>query len=264
MKYSKLLLIIFSIASLGSSAQTPVEENQTAQKIGLQYSFIHFDKRFNDPWHLATASYSRNLKSAYLGLNLNYANRFQQNASEVELETYPKFKKGLYAYVGGAMKLNSNQLFPDYRLGISIYKSLPNKFELETGLRHLQFNDITNVWVLGFGKYVGNSYLNLRSYWTNNESRLNESFIFTAKFYLSDDRHDYWSFNAGTGIAFDDRTQINNTIYQLNSFRAGLDYSKNINPKTIVKAGFQWINEEYLNDTFGNQFGFNAGIQLKL
>ncbi|MEY3679353.1 MAG: YaiO family outer rane beta-barrel protein, partial [Bacteroidota bacterium] len=229
-----------------------------------QYSFIHFDKRFAQPWHLASMSYSKSLKPAYIGFNLNYANRFQKNATELELETYPKFKKGLYAYVGGAAKLNSNSLFPNYRLGFSLYQSLPQKFELETGLRHLAFDHITNVWVLGLGKYLGNSYLNLRSYWTKNESRWNESFILTAKFYLSDDRYDYWSLNAGTGVSFDDRTQINNVVYQLNSFRAGIDYSKNINPKTIVKAGFQWINEEYQNDTFGNQLGFNAGLQLKL
>lgn len=246
-----------------SYAQNPNQDTQQTQKIGLNYSFTHFDKRFTDPWHLASVSYSKQQKWGYTGLNLNYANRFNKNGSELELETYPKFKKGIYAYVGGAAKLSSNALFPNYRVGFSLYQSLGRKLELETGIRHLAFDQQTDVWVLGLGKYMGNAFINLRSYWSRKNGRWNESFILSSKFYLSDDRFDFFSINVGTGVAFDDPTQINNVVYQLNSFRAGADYSRNIGKKSIIKAGFQWINEEYQNDTYGNQLGANIGFSQK-
>lgn len=244
-------------------AQNPNQDGEQTQKIGINYAFTHFDKRFTDPWHLASVSYSKQQKWGYTGLNFNYANRFNQNGTELEFESYPKFRKGTYAYLGAATKLSSNALFPDYRIGFSLYQSLGKKFELETGIRHLAFDKQTDVWVLGMGKYLGNAFINLRSYWSRHNGKWNESFILSSKFYLSDDRFDYFSVNVGTGVAFDDPTQINNVVYQLNSLRAGLDYSRNIRKKSIVKAGLQWINEEYQNDMFGNQFSLNIGFYQK-
>lgn len=263
MKKILLFNVVFCTITAFSFAQDPNQDKQQTQKIGINYAFTHFDKRFSNPWHLASVSYSKQQKWGYTGLNFNYANRFNQNGSELELETYPKFKKGMYAYVGGGAKLSSNGLFPDYRIGFSLYQSLGKKFELETGIRHLAFDQQTDVWVLGLGKYLGNAFINLRSYWNRQNGRWNESFVLSSRFYLSDDKFDFFSLNLGTGVAFDDPTQINNVVYQLNSFRAGVDYSRNITKKSIVKAGFQWINEEYQNDTYGNQLGVNIGFYQK-
>jgi YaiO family outer membrane protein len=264
MKHFICLSFILGILSVGLYAQNRPEDAQNVRKIGLNYSFINFDKRFPDPWHLASFSYSQQKKWGYAGLNFNYANRFQKNGSELELETYPRIVKGTYAYAALATKLSSNSLFPNYRIGFSLYQSLPNKFELETGIRHLAFSNITNIGVLGIGKYVGNYYLNLRSYWNRRDGNWSESFNLSVRRYLSDDRHDYWSVNVGTGVSADDQTQLNNTVFQLNTYRVGTDYSKNINSRTIVKAGIQLMSEEYDPNTFGTQIGLNFGIYHKL
>ncbi len=240
-----------------------IKNDLMVHKMGLSYNFVHFDKRFADDWHLASVYYGKQNKWGSFNLSYNYANRFAKNASELELETYPHISKGLYAYVGGGATLTAFGLFPKYRVGFSLYKSLPNSFEAEAGLRYLRFDGGTTLYVLGFGKYIHKSFVNLRSYLNPGDGRWSKSFNLSWKIFFTEDRYDYLAFNAGTGISPDDRSQINNVINQLKTVRAGIDYSRNLNKKTSIGLGLSWLNEEYATDKFGNQIGASFSIQKR-
>lgn len=240
-----------------------IKNDLMVHKMGLSYNFVHFDKRFADDWHLASVHYGKQNKWGSYNISYNYANRFAKNASELELETYPHVSKGLYAYVGGGATLSTFGLFPKYRLGFSLYKSLPNSFEAEAGMRYLRFDGGTTLYVLGFGKYIHKSFVNLRSYLNPGDGRWSKSFNLSWKIFFTEDRYDYLAFNAGTGISPDDRSQINNVINQLKTVRAGIDYSRNISKKTSIGLGLSWLNEEYATDKIGNQIGASFSFQKR-
>ena len=230
-------------------------------KIGMGYSYIYFDKRFTDPWHIASLYYGNNSKAFSYTLGINYANRFNSNGTEIEGESYPRIMKGLYAYVGAATGLSGKGLYPKYRIGISLYKTLPKSFEAELGIRHLQFTSTTNVFVLGMGKYLGNNFYNIRSYLTPSDRKLSASVNLIVKFILNDNRDDFFGFNLGSGASPDDRSRLLDVPNLLNSFKGGLDFSHTLKKRTIVTVSGTYINEEYFTGTFGNQY--NAGFSLQ-
>jgi hypothetical protein len=78
---------------------------------------------------------------------------------------------------------------------------------------------------------------------------------------LSDNRFEYLGFSVGTGVSPDDKAQVNNLTNQLQTFKVGAEYSRNVRQKTTLSVSINWINEEYLASTFGNQFGANFSIQ---
>ncbi|MFM6954134.1 MAG: YaiO family outer membrane beta-barrel protein [Sphingobacteriaceae bacterium] len=243
--------------------QTTLKNELSVYKIGLSYTFTYFDKRFSQPWHLAAFSLGKQSKWGSLNLGFNYAHRFGADASELEIESYPSIAKGWYAYVGGATSLSTYGLFAKYRIGFSLYKSLPHGFELEAGLRQLRFSDNTTVYVGGLGKYLGNSFVQVRSYLTPSSLGLSKSFSLSSRIYLSDNRFNYIGFNVGSGVSPDDQSQVNNLKTTLKAFKVGSEYSRIIRQKTTLSVSFAWINEEYQANTFGNQFGLNFGIQRR-
>lgn len=239
-----------------------IKQNNLYNNIGAGYSFAYFDKRFSDPWHLAYLSYGTKTKLASVNFIINYANRFKTNATEFEIESYPAITTGLYAYVGGGVQLSGN-LYPKYRLGLSLYKSLPLGFEVEGGIRHLQFGTSTDVFVAGLLKYVGNSYIGLRSYLTPSEGKLSKSAILTLRSFLSDDRNDYIGGSIGTGISPDERSTGIFEPNSLQSIRASFDYSRNITRKIALGISLNWANEEYQSNVFGNQYTINGSISRR-
>jgi YaiO family outer membrane protein len=231
--------------------------------IGVGYSYVYFDKRFTDPWQIASIYYGNSSKKFAYTLGINYANRFKSNGTEIEGESYPRIMKGLYAYVGAAAGLSGKGLYPKYRIGVSLYKSLPKSFEAELGIRHLQFNSSTDVFVLGMGKYLGNNFYNIRSYLTPSDGTLSASVNLIVKFILNDNRNDYFGFNLGSGASPDDRSRLLDVPNLLNSYKAGLDYSHTIKKRSIITLSGTYINEEYRTDTRGNQYNASIGFQHK-
>ncbi|HXI00915.1 MAG TPA: YaiO family outer membrane beta-barrel protein [Sphingobacteriaceae bacterium] len=254
--------MFFAFLSLIINRTQVIKENNLYNNIGAGYSFVYFDKRFSDPWHLSYVTYGTKTRYGSVNFTLNYSNRFKSNATEFELESYPRIINGLYAYLGGGTQL-SGSLYPKYRIGLSLYKSLPNGFEIEGGIRHLQFGTTTNVFVAGLLKYVGNNYLNLKSYLTPSVGKLSKSFNLTLRSFLSDDRNDYIGGSIGTGLSPDERAIGIFEPNLLQSLRGSLDYSRNVTRQTTLAISLNYANEEYRADTFGNQYTINGSISRR-
>ncbi|NEU08128.1 YaiO family outer membrane beta-barrel protein [Flavihumibacter sp. R14] len=223
------------------------------------YTFSSFDKRFAQPWHMANFSYGRVTPFATLNFQVNYANRFNTNGVEFETNSYPAITNGLYAYVGAAF--SNSSIFSRHRFGVSLYKSLPLSFEAEGGVRYLKFNSATILYVVGMGRYFGNSFFGLRSYIGPGDGQFSKSFNLYSRFYLSDDRNDYFGISGGTGFSPDDRARNIDINRNLKSLKAGIEYSRNVTKRLIISGSASYLNEEYSTATFGNQFTISAGIQ---
>lgn len=248
----------YELAALAESIRIENLKN----RISAGYNLFYFDKRFDQPWNYANISYGFETKKiGSYTLSLNYANRFSSNGAELEMDTYPNIIDGLYAYIGAAASTSS--IFPKYRIGFSLYKSLPFSMEAEGGLRHLQFSSATNVFVAGLGKYIGNYFIGLRSFLTPSEDALSKSFNFSFRYMLSDDRNDFVNLTVGTGISPDDRARQILIYRSLKSVKVMGDYSRHISKTMLLSISGGWVNEEYASETFGNQFSAGLGLQKR-
>ena len=173
----------------------------TKNAIGASYEYVYFDKRFDDPWHISFIDYSRQTDAGLFTARVNYANRFGANALQGEIEGYPRISERFYGYVNLGFS-DASGVFPKFRGGINLYANLPAAFEVDAGLRYLVFEDDQLIYTLGAAKYLGNFWLNLRTYIIPEESKATGSLAFTLRYYLGG-RDDYFGMRIGTGLSPD-------------------------------------------------------------
>lgn len=232
-------------------------------RIGVSYEYVDFDKRFDNPWHFGAISYGYRSKFGRIIGRLNYANRFNSQGLQGELEAYPTLKKIGYQYIGIAV--SDSPIFPKFRAGYSLFASLPKSFEAEIGARYLRFTDNTFLFTAAIGKYVGNTFYNLRSFITPSETAWSYSFTGSARFFMSDDMDDFFSISAGTGISPDDKIReiFINSFANLKSYKAGLSFNKVIKKKDLFSIDLGWFREEYDTKTWGNQYNIGASYSRR-
>ena len=247
--------------SLGESIRNVSSKNE----LGLDYEYVYFDQRFDDPWHLVSVDYARNTKLGSIIGRVNYANRFNSNGTQVVIDAYPSISDTFYAYVSGGIA-SSGSIFPEYRVGASLYANLPAAFEGEAGFRMLSFDEQTWIYTASIGKYISNFWLNARTYLTPDNENVSQSYALTARYYIAG-ADDFLSLSVGTGISPDDDT--NNVLYnsgdnyKLKSNNISLGYRFSVKSTNVffINAGLE--DQEYARDTRGNQFSVNVGYFKK-
>jgi YaiO family outer membrane protein len=237
-----------------------ISDNTSKNKISINYDFIYFDKQFSDPWHLASVDYSRQTAIGSITGRINYANRFNTNGTQFEVDAYPHLSKTFYAYVSGAYSGNVG-VFPKYRTGFSLYANLPASFEGEAGFRYLYFSGPTWIYTASVGKYYKNYWFNLRTFLTPSNNSISQSFSLNVRYYYSG-ADDYLSLGVGTGISPDDpRNNVllnSSNIYKLRSNSASAGYRHAFKTLNVIFVNLSLVNQEYQVNTRGNQF--DAGI----
>ena len=82
-------------------------------------------------------------------------NRFGLEDRQVDVEFYPTFRAGTYAFVGigfGRDKI----LYPEHRVSVDLYQSIGRGFEVSGGYRRLGFAETTHIYLATLTKYSGN------------------------------------------------------------------------------------------------------------
>lgn len=230
-------------------------------KIGFSYDYVYFDKQFDDPWHLGSIDYSRQTGIGSLTARVNFANRFKTNGTQFELDFYPRISETFYAYVSGGYSGDVG-VFPEYRAGFSLYANLPSAFEAEAGFRMLSFSDQTWIYTGSVGKYYKNFWFNLRTFLTPSNNSISQSLAFSTRYYFGG-ANDYLSFGIGTGLSPDNpRNNLlynNGNTYKLKSNNISLGYRKSIKTTNIIFFKASLENQEYIQDTRGNQLELGIG-----
>jgi len=244
----------------GRALLNSIKDQVRKNKIDLSYDYTYFDKRFDQPWHLASIGYSRQTKLGTVIGRLNYGHKFGEDGLQGEIEAYPRISPTFYSYVNAGY--SGSSIFPKYRAGFSLYANLPAAFEAELGFRYLYFDDAVWVYTASVGKYYSNFWFNLRTYLTPGEGDLSRSFTFTTRYYTAG-ADDFITFGLGTGISPDD--QRNNINYSINtnltSYKFNLGYQRTVGKQNIIGAMATWYYEEFRQKTYGNQV--NIGIILQ-
>ncbi|RXP63567.1 YaiO family outer membrane beta-barrel protein [Lutibacter sp. HS1-25] len=173
--------------------------------IGFTYNIDLYSEVF-DPMQYYTLDYSRQTKYGSIIARVNFNRRFQNNGLQFEVDLYPRIMEGLYAYLN--FGFSDSYLFPKFRFGAELYKSLPRSFEVSLGLRTLKYSSTTNIYTGSVGWYTGNSYLSLRPYITPGDTGTSISGTLTYRLYRSD-ANNYFGVAGSMGYSPDDYEQFN-------------------------------------------------------
>jgi len=222
--------------------------------IGLRAAVDLYSEVF-DPMQLHTLKYSRQTKYGSLIAKVNFSRRFQENGMQFELDLYPKIANGLYAYLN--IGFANTFLFPDFRYGAELYKSLPKSFEISAGFRALKYTSTTTIYTGSIGWYTGNSYWAFRTYITPNDNGISKSGTLNYRKYRKD-ADNYFSVAFGMGYSPEiDRFNFGgneNVIINLQSqnLNSGYYFSSK-NNKNLWGSRFEIIHQEITFDP-GNYF----------
>lgn len=239
-----------------------IRDNSAKNKIGVSYELSHFDRQFDDPWHLLGLDYSRQTPLGAVIGKVNYGNRFKTSGVQFNLDAYPRLSKTFYAYLSGGY--SNFSIFPKYRGGFSLYANLPFSFEADAGFRYLNFGNNTWIYTGSVGKYYKNFWFNLRTYITPSNNNVSTSYALTSRYYFGG-VDDYLSLKLGTGLSPDESNNvlIGTSQYKLTSNNISLSLRKAVNAFNIVNVSFGLENQEYKLNTRGNQIDFGVGYTLR-
>ena len=230
-------------------------------KIRLVYTFDNFNSDFNrDPWHFLALSYGRKTKLGSVIARLNYANRFDSNGLQFEIDAYPKIGENNYAYVNYGY--SSDALFPGNRFGFECYHNFPNAWEGSLGMRYLDFSSSgVDIYTATLGKYVGNYWVSLRSYVTPDSDGTSVSGALSVRRYFADSEN-YLGLKLSYGVSPDDNrkpidTEQNLTL-KTRAVRA--EYNRLIKKLWIVSAGFNIGSEQLEPGNYSGYYSFDLGF----
>ena len=233
-----------------------LKEEVRINSVTLTYDYDSFDKTF-DPWHAVSIAYSRKTPVGSVIGRISYANRFLENGVQFEVDMYPRFAEGLYAYLNAGY--SKDNIFPDYRLGASLYYSLPLSFEIDAGIRYLNFgtSDV-KIYTGALGKYYSNFWFSFRSYITPSIIRASYSYSLLVRYYI-EGVDDYITFSGGWGISPDESAYNYGKL--LVSRRFSVEYQTKLSRIVIgyISAGIS--GDEFVPNNIRSDY--SAGIGIK-
>ncbi|QIA08650.1 YaiO family outer membrane beta-barrel protein [Draconibacterium halophilum] len=230
-------------------------------KIRLVYTYDHFNSDFNrDPWHFLALSYGRKTKLGSVIARLNYANRFDSNGLQLEMDAYPKISENNYAYVNYGF--SSYSLFPGNRFGFELYHNFPKAWEGSLGMRYLDFSSSgVDIYTATLGKYVGNYWISLRSYVTPDSDGTSVSGALSVRRYFAD-AENYLGLKLSYGVSPDDNRRPIDTEKNLTlkTRSARVEYNRLIKKLWIVSAGFNIGSEQLEPGNYSGYYSFDIGF----
>lgn len=210
--------------------------------LGVRASVDLYSKVF-DPMQYYSLSYGKQTKYGSIIGRVNLNRRFNENGTQVEVDMYPKITKGLYAYLN--VGYANSFIFPDFRFGAELYKSLPHGLELSAGFRSLQYSTTTNIYTASIGWYTGNSYWSLRPYFTPGDGGTSTSAALNYRKYRGN-ADNYISFLYSMGIS----PEVNQFLFDAN------------NNTTIVNLKTQRFNVGYFFTTNKDKNAWGAQFDV--
>lgn len=175
-----------------------LKEDFVLNQLSASYSIDHFSEIY-DPMHYYTVSYNRDTPFGSIIGKVNVNQKFQTAGTQFELDAYPSIADGLYAYVN--VGYSESSIFPGWRYGFQLYKSLPKSFEASVGIRSLKFGEnFTHILTGSLGKYAGNSFIFFTPYLIPSDEGWSKSGNLTFRNYGANEDI-FWAITAGAGFS---------------------------------------------------------------
>ncbi|NQT61617.1 MAG: YaiO family outer membrane beta-barrel protein [Candidatus Marinimicrobia bacterium] len=210
-----------------------------------------------DPWHWVSLEHKESFPFGPIIIKLNYANRFQITATQIEVESYPTLRKGTYLYTG--IGLSKSDLFPSFRMGLEVFQSLPKDFEASLGFRYLEVpNKQIPIYVGSLGKYWQSYWISLKTYISPSNSSLSKSWVFGVRKYLSKPSN-HFEVYAGSGVS-PDANLGGEEIDYLGSRSFGITFKIEVKPQYDLNVGMHLSNLETRADAFRGDTGLQVSF----
>lgn len=227
--------------SISKESESELRKKVLNNTIGVTSEINIYSDVF-DPMFYNAVKYARQTKYGSIIGRVNIDRRLGEYGTQYEVDLYPKIAKGTYAYLN--FGVSGSSLFPDYRYGAEIFKSLPRSFEISAGLRGLQYDTTTMIYTGSVTWYNGNNYWSFRPYFTPGDNGLSSSGTLTYRKYRSD-ADNYFGVNIGAGIS----PELNQNYFFENDDR-------------IVNLQSQKLNVAYYFSTHNKQNAWGAQLGI--
>jgi YaiO family outer membrane protein len=227
-----------------------IKENLATNHISVTYSADIYSEIY-DPMHYYAIQYGKQTSKGSLIARYNLNNKFQTYGSQFELDAYPSIASGMYAYLNVGYSRSS--IFPSWRFGAQLYRSLPQSFEISAGIRSLKFGDsYTNIYTGSLGKYLGSSFLFVVPYFIKSDEGWSKSSNFTYRKYRAT-ADQFFSVSGGLGFSPEiNRFGFDTTLEPIVNLKSQkIDISNNfklINNRNIIGAGLSLVRQESVFD----------------
>ncbi len=151
--------------------------------ISFYYSIDFFEKNTIAPQHLMYIDYAFKISDNTLIPRLNYANRFDTNDYQLELDYYHLFGNRNYLYANYGVSF-ANTLFPQHRAGLEYYVPFFKTFEASLGGRFLYSENGSTMIATGhLGKYVGNFWFSIRPFYVFHDTKNALTTVLSSRYY---------------------------------------------------------------------------------
>ncbi|GAB3203922.1 YaiO family outer membrane protein [Pontibacter aydingkolensis] len=227
--------------------------------IRTEYQYATFNTNIPD-WHLASLEYTRLIKPGSISGRVNYANRFEQQALQGELDFWPRLNDKTYLYLNAGF--SASKLFPDYRAGLEVYRKLPLNMEVSLGARTLVYSNET-IWLYTghIGKYWGKYWAGIRPFIQQQHRKVQATGIIQLRRYLIDeDQHLTLTLAKGSTPA----TQVGlQEINRLDASRVGIESRFRLGNSCYWGALLQYEHEELSKESSRNRYTTSFSLQYR-
>jgi YaiO family outer membrane protein len=226
----------------------------------LSYRYDHFVDTF-DPWKFTEFGLSRQTPYGSIIGRVQYAQRFGNTGTQFNLDLYPSITDGLYAYISGGYSESS--IYPRYRFGLMLYKSLPASFELGAGLRYLDFvRRQVDIYTASLSKYWGSYLISFNSYFVPLSDDNLSSFTGRVHRYLGDEDA-YMSLTGGFGSTSTE-IEFEQDIRTSESWSLGIEGQYPLSDKVFIGGNAAYKSDDYEHENFvRKRFSFKAFITYR-
>ena len=219
-----------------------VELNRTWEtSIGQSYEWLNDG---NAAWIETAVTLKYQAPVGSLLGRFSRADRFSLTSNQMELDFYPRIRRGTYAYINVGYSPDG-VLYPDYRLGTDLYQSLTHGWEGSAGYRRLGFSEAVNIYTFSLGKYYGNWLFSARTFLTPDLLGTSHSVSFAGRRYFGDGT-EYIGFRVGTGASPVEARNVYDVI-TLNALGAFGEFNRTIASRWTINVRGGYSYEDRLN-----------------
>ena len=252
MRFAVCVTAMLLIAMAGVAQETEREREQgPANTFGFDYDYENFDDDGAvelEDWHLASAELGHRFTGfgSVIG-RVNWGKRFGEDGLQYEVDAYPRLGKGTYAYLNAGF--SNDDIFPERRYGLQIYRSLGGGFEASIGARLMDFGDSeVTIYTGSIGKYSGNWYVTLQPYFADSDSREDMSqsaTVMARRYFRSAD--DHMTFRGTFGQVPETDILLQQSV-ELDSWSVRLERQRPLTKTFFIRGYVGYRDQELLFD----------------
>lgn len=226
-------------------------------EIGVGYLNSTFSNPGAPPWHFLSAQYKREFDRIAVIGRINYGHLFGQNATQAEIDLYPKVGMKSYFYFNGGVS-DGKSVFPLFRLGAEFYKE-SNQWSGSLGARYLHFDQAKVTMFTGhMGRNFGEYFIAYRPFAVTLSNDWFLSHIINIK-KTFESKESFIQLDLQYG-AVPYYFFVSNDFTRTNAYRAGINWRFRIKNNLFLQPIFMYEWEEFVPYNFRNRYN----VQLNL